>query len=175
MTAWVAPITFSSGSALTAAQLNSEIRDHAVWLKAGLDLITESSAADSGTATYLYVKRTATTDGSFATRATGDANYRLMIRASGKIEWGDGTAAFSENLYHRSSGELATDSYVSVGATGVGLRLDPSGEVLFNERTDPGAPGANQTFLYTRDNGAGKTQLCAVFATGAVQVIATQP
>jgi hypothetical protein len=40
---------------------------------------------------------------------------------------------------------------------------------------DPAAPAANFAVLYAKDNGAGKTQLVARFATGAVQVIATQP
>lgn len=48
-------------------------------------------------------------------------------------------------------------------------------ETEFTEMTDPSAPAANTAVLYCRDNGSGKTQLCARFATGAVQVIATQP
>lgn len=40
---------------------------------------------------------------------------------------------------------------------------------------DPAAPAANSARLYAKDNGAGKTQLCVRFATGAVQVIATEP
>lgn len=40
---------------------------------------------------------------------------------------------------------------------------------------DPAAPAANQVVLFAKDNGAGKTQLCARFNTGATQVIATQP
>lgn len=47
--------------------------------------------------------------------------------------------------------------------------------VLMGERTDPAAPAANQAFLYTRDNGAGKTQIVARFPTGVVQIIATEP
>ncbi len=43
------------------------------------------------------------------------------------------------------------------------------------ERGDPAAPAANRGRLYFRDNGAGKTQLVVRFATGAIQVIATQP
>lgn len=43
------------------------------------------------------------------------------------------------------------------------------------ESADPAAPAANGVRLYARDNGAGKTQLCARFATGAVQIIATEP
>lgn len=45
----------------------------------------------------------------------------------------------------------------------------------FAEISDPSAPSANGALLYARDNGAGKTQLCVRFATGAVQVIATEP
>lgn len=40
---------------------------------------------------------------------------------------------------------------------------------------DPAAPSADRGRLYFRDNGSGKTQLCARFNSGAVQVIATQP
>jgi hypothetical protein len=43
------------------------------------------------------------------------------------------------------------------------------------EVATPGAPGANKARLFVRDNGAGKTQLCVRFNTGAVQVVATQP
>lgn len=45
----------------------------------------------------------------------------------------------------------------------------------FLERADPVAGPINTGRLYVRDNGAGKTQLCIIFNTGAVQVIATQP
>lgn len=45
----------------------------------------------------------------------------------------------------------------------------------FLERADPAAGAVNTGRLYCRDNGAGKTQLCIIFNTGAVQVIATQP
>jgi hypothetical protein len=41
--------------------------------------------------------------------------------------------------------------------------------------SDPAAPAANTGILYFRDNGSGKTQLCVRFATGAIQVVATQP
>jgi hypothetical protein len=49
------------------------------------------------------------------------------------------------------------------------------GGVQFTEISDPTAPAANGAILYSRDNGAGKTQLCVRFNTGAIQVIATQP
>jgi hypothetical protein len=47
--------------------------------------------------------------------------------------------------------------------------------LLYTERADPAAPAANQAIVYARDNGSGKTQLCVLFNTGAVQVLATEP
>jgi len=34
---------------------------------------------------------------------------------------------------------------------------------------------ANSARLFARDNGSGKTQLCVIFGSGAVQVLATEP
>lgn len=39
----------------------------------------------------------------------------------------------------------------------------------------PAAPAANSGRIFFQDNGAGKTQMCVRFNTGAVQVIATEP
>jgi hypothetical protein len=50
-----------------------------------------------------------------------------------------------------------------------------SGAIQLAEMTEPDAPAANGARLYVKDNGSGKTQLCVRFATGAVQVIATEP
>lgn len=43
------------------------------------------------------------------------------------------------------------------------------------EMTAPAAPAANAFRLYAKDNGAGKTQLCVLFSSGAEQCFATQP
>ena len=45
----------------------------------------------------------------------------------------------------------------------------------WDEIADPAAPSANKARLYSRDNGAGKTQLVVRFPTGAIQVLATEP
>lgn len=47
--------------------------------------------------------------------------------------------------------------------------------IQMQERADPAAPVADGMRLYARDNGAGKTQLCVRFNTGAIAVLATQP
>lgn len=43
------------------------------------------------------------------------------------------------------------------------------------EISDPAAGAANTARMFCRDNGSGKSQLCVRFASGAVQVIATEP
>ena len=55
----------------------------------------------------------------------------------------------------------------SNGAVGVALQL--------GEMTAPAAPAANKVRIYAQDNGSGKTQLMALFATGAAQQIAIEP
>ena len=47
--------------------------------------------------------------------------------------------------------------------------------MVFTERASPSAPAANTGAVFMQDNGAGKTQLIALFPTGAAQVIATEP
>ena len=64
-----------------------------------------------------------------------------------------------------------SDGNPTLVATGV--RISPT--VLSELASAPPAPAANQVVIFARDNGSGKTQLCARFATGAVQVIATEP
>lgn len=46
---------------------------------------------------------------------------------------------------------------------------------LLELAADAAAGAANSARLYVRDNGSGKTQLVVRFATGAIQVIATEP
>lgn len=46
---------------------------------------------------------------------------------------------------------------------------------VLKEIVTPTPPGLDKCILFTKDNGVGKTQLCALFNTGAVQVVATQP
>lgn len=61
-----------------------------------------------------------------------------------------------------------------------GISLD--GDINFNdnyfdvkERAVPDAPAADTARLFVQDNGAGKSQLCVRFHTGAVQILAEEP
>jgi len=53
--------------------------------------------------------------------------------------------------------------------------VDATGFVGLVEQTAPAAGAANSARIYAKDNGAGKTQLCAIFSSGAEQCFATQP
>ena len=68
-----------------------------------------------------------------------------------------------------------------VGSTSTGYAGYFSGKVYstafyeLSEIGTPAAPAPNRARLFVKDNGAGKTQLCVRFHTGAVKVIVTEP
>ena len=57
----------------------------------------------------------------------------------------------------------------------VGSTTAAGGTLEFIEMTAPVAPAANGVRIYAEDDGAGKTRLMALFATGAAQQIAIEP
>lgn len=73
--------------------------------------------------------------------------------------------AVDTRLYRTEAAVLA----VRGGATSTG------GAIELLEQTAPAAGSANTVRLYAVDNGAGKTQLMALFSSGAAQQIAIQP
>jgi len=80
----------------------------------------------------------------------------VVIRAGVIRPFTDGSDALGEDAFRWNTAYLKTF-------------------VNLQETSDPAAPGSNEVRLYAKDNGAGKTQLVARFATGAVQTIATEP
>ena len=65
---------------------------------------------------------------------------------------------------------------VGIGTTSPSTRLDiDAGALELAEMTAPGAGAVNTVRIYAVDNGAGKTQLMAIFNTGAAQQLAIQP
>jgi hypothetical protein len=114
LSTWTTPITFTS-STLTAAQMNTEVRDHLNFLKGALDLITASTTADTGNSTVLQILRSASSSEAIKASVTGDANPRFRVYASGKMEWGDGTAA-GDISFERSAAAvlLMNDAFLRV-------------------------------------------------------------
>jgi len=65
---------------------------------------------------------------------------------------------------------------VAAGIVGVRAGSSTAGAALgMVEQTAPSAPSANGCYIYAQDNGAGKTQLMALFNSGAAQQIAIEP
>lgn len=107
---------------------------------------------------------------------------RLNISASG-IVTGAGIDVISNGGITFASGyELRVNNALrmSTPADGI-LRLmswgNTAGAAIESVElaADPSAPAANSGRIYFRDNGSGKTQMCVRFATGAAQVLATEP
>lgn len=65
----------------------------------------------------------------------------------------------------------------SLRSVGEGWRVNGPATLQEIDVPDPpsGTPEAKGAHLFVRDDGSGKTQLCVRFATGQVQVIATEP
>jgi hypothetical protein len=105
MSVWTVPITWVNG-AVTAASMNAEIRDHAVFLKGALDLITNSTTADTGTGTYLSITRPNGTDGALRSLTTGDTVPRWLVLANGRMQWSSGSATADTLLERQAAGQL---------------------------------------------------------------------
>ena len=85
----------------------------------------------------------------------------------------------------------ATDGYIQTNGGTTSLKLSGDGGANYmvlnsalatwpkayqlTEMTAPSAGGANTVKYYSQDNGAGKTQLCALFPSGVAQCYATEP
>jgi hypothetical protein len=88
--------------------------------------------------------------------------------SSGIYRSGSAAPAFSNGGtlrgYFSSSLNISAPAELSIGQ-----------DAILSKVTAPSAPGANLGRLFLRDNGSGKMQLAAIFPTGAIQAIATEP
>jgi hypothetical protein len=98
------------------------------------------------------------------------ATNQFYISTTGAVRWGFNLSG--------SGNEFAPNANNSFD---IGIASNRVRNIFFgtfvegSETTDPAAPATDRGRLYYRDNGSGKTQLCVRFATGAVQVLATEP
>lgn len=88
----------------------------------------------------------------------------------------NGTYAWVGNTAPASSVGDTGISRVAAGIVAVGTGASGSGDgaIQLAERTAP-AGAANAVRLYAQDNGSGKTQLMAIFGSGAAQQVAIEP
>ena len=100
------------------------------------------------------------------TASGGDAE--MTFGSGGIVEWTSNAYAHLGNKDTR---------LIRSGVSVLGLRNASTGGAALEtfEMTAPSAPAANGVRIYAQDNGAGKTQLMALFASGAAQQIAIEP
>jgi len=94
------------------------------------------------------------------------ANGHIQFQRDAQLKFGagqDSTSTMDTGLARPEAGALRP----SDASTG-------GGYFYFNERTAPTGT-ANVGKMYAKDNGSGKTQLCAIFGSGAEQCFATEP
>lgn len=75
--------------------------------------------------------------------------------------------------YVQLSGSIYVDSVSPTGGSSAALAM--AGRIRLSEVAEPANAPANAGDLFVKDNGSGKSQLCVRFASGATQVIATEP
>lgn len=118
-------------------------------------------------------------------------SLQIFGQKSGTGAYTNVDIGFSNTQLLRQDGTNATlfgqhfctfeDNTYDIGSSSKGWRtgyFDTSvitPNVTFSEITPPSAPAANKVILFAQDNGAGKTQLMALFASGAAQQVAIEP
>lgn len=89
-----------------------------------------------------------------------------------------GMHGWSAQAANLAAGYLQDTGFGRVGAAIIGARgasMATGAALNFLEQTAPAAPAADQVTIYAVDNGAGKTKLMALFASGVAQQIAIEP
>jgi hypothetical protein len=99
----------------------------------------------------------------------GDPTFTGLALASTEVVGWSSAAAYWDGTRDLSLSRVAAGVLGLSGASGVGSALE------LREQTAPSAPSADRVRLYAVDNGSGKTQLMALFASGAAQQVAIEP
>jgi len=107
--------------------------------------------------------------GGFSARFTGGAIYALngMLTNDDIGLWAGDS---SKKISFDGSGNVVTTTGLAVTGS-----ISATDYIAGAEQTPPSAPAANGYRIFAQDNGAGKTQLMVIFATGAAQQIAIEP
>jgi hypothetical protein len=111
---------------------------------------------------------------SYGVRGSSVSNYGVY----GSTDAGTGVRGISTSGYGVYGNSSSLDGVRGFSTTGYAVHAN--GRARIDEYLDiqemaaPASPAVNVARLFVRDNGAGKTELCVIFPTGAVQVIKTQ-
>ena len=119
---------------------------------------------------------------------TGAGNADIVLRNNSAMRFANAAGTSCANFLIRSTTNDEMFYDVPEDTKNHIFGFAGTGQVQFEEEnggglmrflnecsSDPAAPGSNAAKIYLKDNGSGKTQLIVRFATGAVQVLATEP
>jgi hypothetical protein len=149
----------------------------------GVDATTDAAPAPGSGSVTAAVSGAATSDTGAAAGVYGvsasSLGFGVYGHTTASSSGGTGVLGIADGTGGGFGGQFfgSTAIYAEADEGGIAAQLD--GLLLMNgpERlvpiTDPGnTPGAS---LYARTNGSSKVELCVVFPSGAVQVLATEP
>jgi len=130
---------------------------------------------DSGTLDMYFGREAA---GVFAVQNGTNAQtlrvYGTYTDASNYVRAALAASSTAVTLAAETAGTGTDDVPVVISPAGT-AQVEVGNGVQFTEMTAPSAPAANKVILFAQDNGAGKTQLMALFPSGASQQVAIEP
>ena len=95
-------------------------------------------------------------------------------RRAAMVGTATGTSGVQLELFTKPDGAGVAQRLV-IDKDGNALWRTPNFQEVISVAIEPAAPATGRARVFARDNGSGKTQLCVRFATGATQVLATEP
>lgn len=110
---------------------------------------TNTNASGNTSTPHLRLQSVTTSSLAWTTRTSIDTASRFLADMTGKMQWGDGTAAKDVNLYRSAAGTLKTDTAFTVGGAmtvtgaltvagaGLGAAPQPSDQGLLTWSADP--------------------------------------
>lgn len=130
----------------------------------------EALAGNAGVAIGKGASATLSTAVGFAAQAQGSYSTALGAATSTGLDGvaighGAKTTGWSRSVAIGRGVSATGNDQIALGARHI---------EVYEVAADPPAPATDRARLFVRDNGGGKTQLCIRFATGDVQVLATE-
>lgn len=153
------------GGAAGTTTLMSLSKAGELTLAAGVNVAGRGVLSTNG---VLYLLGTGETAAGSSSYIIGRNSTSLTFGVGGNNRWQITTSTYDFSP--------AVDNSYDFGAAARRIRRQFMAEYMdISEMTAPSAPGANTARLFVQDNGAGKTQLMAIFPSGAAQQVAIEP
>ena len=133
--------------------------------------VTGSISASAIAETFISTASTTSPRSMHLANMGGDVYFGIEGSSSGGFF--TGSAAYATVVYstQRVQTIISGTKITDVDSSGITI----TGYIAGTEQTAPAAPAANGYRIFAQDNGAGKTQLMVIFASGAAQQIAIEP